>query len=415
MKTNPQRLAWTVLLMSFGLFLALTAAVPLSIRHYILTARKDQNVILEVQRGPLRVTLAGRRDPVAIAEEREGIPPRTVVATDSTAGRLVMVPAEEEASIVTTVQLYDDTEVELVSARSPRFSSSRLPHEVILAIDEGRARINVPGDAGRETVVEVETPHGTASLREGNHEIRVDKTDTEVTVHYGRASATKGETTVHISSNQRAFLDRQGVTKPMAVTDNLIDNGDFRALLESTWATYAKDVEVEGESGGTVERTEVEGCQAVAISRQGVGHAETGIRQELNVDVHDYSSLRLHLLLRIVDHDVPICGTRGSECPVMVRIDYEDAQGTEQQWLQGFYWQPDPNTPGNPSVCVTCNTRNPHVRVRQDNWYPYVSPNLISVLSRDGQAPAQINTITIYASGHSYHSLITDVELVGQE
>ena len=129
--------------------------------------------------------------------------------------------------------------------------------------------------------------------------------------------------------------------------------------------------------------------------------------------MREFTSLELHVLLQIKDQNVPMCGTLGSECPVMVRIDYQDAQGADNEWLQGFYWLADTTTPGNPSVCVTCNTRNPHIQVRRDIWYSYLSPNLVPLLSHDGQPPTMIESITVYASGHTYHAMVDEVELIG--
>ena len=80
MRRNPERLAWAVLLTSFFICIGLTVAVPLGIRYYASHAHIEQNVTLQVQRGPLRVTLAGRGEPVAIAEDRDDIPERTIVA-----------------------------------------------------------------------------------------------------------------------------------------------------------------------------------------------------------------------------------------------------------------------------------------------------------------------------------------------
>ncbi|MBE9508889.1 MAG: hypothetical protein IMY86_12685, partial [Chloroflexi bacterium] len=127
-------------------------------------------------------------------------------------------------------------------------------------------------------------------------------------------------------------------------------------------------------------------------------------------------SLRLHLAVHIVEHSIPVCGEKGSECPVMVRVVYEDANGAEQEWLQGFYSQPNTGASENPLVCVTCSTKNPHIQVREDTWYPYLSPNLIPQLSsQDGEPPTMIKSITIYASGHAFHSMITELELIGYE
>ncbi len=413
MRRNPERLAWIVLLLSFFTCMGLVVAVPLGIRWYVLNASVRQEVALEVQQPPLSVTLAGRGEPVAIAQDRDDIPERTVVDTDATSGRLVMYAPQDDPVIIATVQLYHDTEVVLSSARSPRFPASSLPHKVVLEMRTGHVRISVPGHQERPTVVEVHTTHGAATLTEGNYEVKVNTT-TEVTVRDGQADVISNGLVVRLGPAERATISDERIVGPRPAARNLITNGDFQVSLEDNWESYNKGIEIEGEPEGQVQWTEIENQPAVVIEREGEGHAETGISQQLDADIRDFDFLQLYLLLRIEEHNVPVCGTYGSECPVMVRIDYRDAYGANREWLQGFYWLLDTSTPGNPSVCVRCSTRNEHIRVSEDIWYPYLSPNLIPLLSQDGQAPTLIKSITVYASGHTYSSAIAEIELIGE-
>jgi hypothetical protein len=416
MRNNPERLAWVVLLSSFFACIGLAVAVPLGIRYYVLHARVAQNVTLEVQRGPLRVTLAGRGEQFAIDGERGDIPERTVVATDATAGRLVVHAPQPDRPVIATAQLYESTEAVLASARSPRFSASRLPHEVALEVRAGRVRVSASNDDSRPTVVEVQTPHGLATLRGGRFTIEVNQETTHITVQEGLAEFTsEAGLTIQLDPAQRARATSDGVTGPLPAARDLIVNGDFADPLDKGWTSYSRDIQIEGESGGEVQRTEIEGRPVIVITRRGTGHAETGLNQRIRTDIRDFNSLQLHLLLRIEEHNVPVCGSLGSECPVMVRIAYEDADGTDQEWLQGFYSLPDTSTPGNPSFCVTCSARNEHIQVPEDTWYSYDSPNLIPLMSQDDRAPTLIKSITVYASGHTYQSTVDEVELIGQE
>ena len=417
MRDNPERLAWIILLTSFFTCIGLAVATPLGVRHYILQTCVPQNVKIEVQRGPLRVTLAGRGEPIAIDQERDEIPERTVIATDATTGRLVMHASRADDSVVATVQLYENTETVLSSARTPRFSASRLPHQVILEVKTGRVRVSASRYAGRATIVEVQTPQGTATLREGRYTIEVDQETTHITVQEGLTELlSETNPSIQLGPAQRAMIAKDGlITGPLPAARNLIANGDFASPLEGQWVSYSKDIQIDGESGGEVQRAEVEGRPVVVITRRGMGHAETGINQQIGTDIRDFSVLQMHLLLRIEEQNVPVCGSLGSECPVMVRIAYEDADGADQEWLQGFYSLPDTSTPGNPSFCVTCSMRNEHIQVPEDTWYAYDSDNLIPLLSQDGKAPIQIRSITAYASGHTYQSTIAEIELIGQE
>ncbi len=413
MRRNPERLAWIVLLLSFFTCVGLVVAVPLGIRWYVLNASVRQEVALEVQQPPLSVTLPGRGEAVAIAQDRDDIPERTVVDTDATSGRLVMHAPQDDPVIIATVQFYHDTKVVLSSARSPRFPASSLPHKVVLEMKAGHVRISVPDHQERPTVVEVHTPHGAATLTEGNYEVKVNTT-TEVTVRSGQADVISNGLVVRLGPVERATMSDERIVGPRPAARNLITNGDFQAPLEDGWKSYNKGIEIEGEPEGQVQRTEIEDHLAVVIEREGEGHIETGISQQLDADIRDFSFLRLHLLLRIEEHDVPVCGSQGTECPVMVRIIYKDADGADREWLQGFYSLLDTSTPGNEPFCRTCPIPYKHIHVPEDTWYPYDSDNLVPLLSRDGQVPILIKSITIYASGHTYSSAIAEVELIGE-
>ena len=169
-----------------------------------------------------------------------------------------------------------------------------------------------------------------------------------------------------------------------------------------------------GESRGAATNVSVEGRQALDLSRIGQGFAETGVKQDINRDIRGFGSLQLRIVLRVLQQDVPLCGTAGTECPVMVRLDYVDDNGEPRFWQQGFYYLPDPNN-FNPEFCNTCNPRNIHIRTVSGVWYSFESDNLIPIMTRAGAPPVFLKSISIYASGHTYQSQVDEVELVGQE
>jgi hypothetical protein len=63
--------------------------------------------------------------------------------------------------------------------------------------------------------------------------------------------------------------------------------------------------------------------------------------------------------------------------------------------------------------CVTCaSSATSHIRLQQDVWYLYDSPDLISIFKNAGFNPSLINSISIYSEGHSFESFISEVELL---
>jgi hypothetical protein len=410
MSSNPERMAWVVLLASFFSCIGLTVAVPLGVRHHILHASTTQNVTLEVKQGPLRVTLAGRGQPVAIDEERDDIPERTVVATDATSGRLVMHTPEEDQAVVATAQLYNNTEVVLLTARSPRFERSREPHRVVLEVRAGRVRISAADqEDGRPTVVEVHTPHGATTLTEGSYEVKVNGTATETTVRNGEAMITDhGEDTMSLGPAQRAIIDAEiddgRILGPLPAARDLIVNSDFEASLDNGWTRYNEEKE---EPPATVGIVTDEGRKAASFYRDGSNHAEVGIRQEINYDVRDFTSLELHLAVHVVEENITGyggCGTLSSECPIIVLIEYKDIHGSDQEWRRGFYiGEPAPDWLLYPWT----------EQLPQGKWQTYDSGNLMEELADN--PPAIIQRLTIYASGHTFHAMVTDVDLLAQE
>jgi hypothetical protein len=143
--------------------------------------------------------------------------------------------------------------------------------------------------------------------------------------------------------------------------------------------------------------------------------AEVGIRQELGLDVRDYQELRLHLATWLAFQNLRNCGSLGSECPLMVRLEYQDAAGNGHEWLQGFFYLGS-DSGSIPTRCVTCGTpTGNHLEIPLGRWHLYDSPNLMNLFDDAGSPPAIINAISFYASGHNFESYLTEVELQAVE
>ena len=133
------------------------------------------------------------------------------------------------------------------------------------------------------------------------------------------------------------------------------------------------------------------------------------------MDVRDFQELRLHLATWIAFQNLRNCGSLGSECPLMVRVEYQDTAGNGHEWLQGFYYLGS-NSGSIPIRCVTCSPpTGDHIRTPLGRWYLYDSPDLLSLFATAGSPPTIINAISLYASGHNFESYITDVELQAVE
>lgn len=422
MRQNPERLAWIVLLTSFALCVGLAIAIPLGIRWYLLYSYTSESATLDVQEGTLLYTCPGADVPSGIVgqqenlcQEREGIQVSTG-PTDQ--GSLTIRSRETSTATVATVQLYRGTRLTVQEAREPRFSFSPEPYRVMMRMESGRIRVSIPFLLARPVLLQVYTPQALVQVTEGNTYVEVNNQQSQVIVREGQALvvALANQTGLPVNKNERAVVQTgKGAEGPMQAERNLIADSDFREPLDTIWKPYTADPEFSDEPRGTASNVIVERGPVVDLSRVGTGHAETGIVQEVNRDIRDFRSLQLRVVLRVLQQDVPVCGSQGTECPVMVRIDYVDEGGGNRSWQQGFYYLPDTNPKPNPEFCVTCNPRNPHKVTISGVWYPWESQNLFPIFSELGPAPATIKSVRIYASGHTYQSQIAEIELSGQE
>lgn len=188
---------------------------------------------------------------------------------------------------------------------------------------------------------------------------------------------------------------------------NLIVNSKFDAPLENAWAIKTES-ERTNESGGEVQVINEEGESIVRFVRKGSGHAETSITQVVSETVPSDGWLQVRAVMRIASQDLPVCGTSGSECPVMLKLKYDDASGTHE-WTQGFYAVAGEDT----HICITCEIRNVHIQIPQGKWYTFESPNLLDAPNRI--TPRVIRSITVSAAGHSYESAIAEIRVLVRE
>jgi hypothetical protein len=136
-------------------------------------------------------------------------------------------------------------------------------------------------------------------------------------------------------------------------------------------------------------------------------HTEVGISQLLEQPVNVYDDLRIQVDTKILFQSLPGAGSLNSEFPLRVEIAYRDIYGKELTWGHGFYYR-EPEE-GEPYPPVSNGTR-----VRQGQWYTYLSPNLIELLDAQGTRPAMITSIRLYASGHNYQSMASEVYLLAE-
>ncbi|WP_376790254.1 hypothetical protein [Thermoflexus sp.] len=427
-EAQVQRLAWITLLLSFAACIGLSILIPWRIVTYFRTAYIGTPARVSALSGILRLEHP-EREPVAITPGA-AYPRLTegdLLITDAQSQGLVIFsePLFPTPPDLAAVQIYPNTQVEVRYARYPRFGISPEPARLTLYVRAGRIRV-IRLESRRALELVIQTPHGQAEVLSGALAVEVQNDRADFTVRSGEARVGNSTGIRIVRSDQRARIGLDGrVEGPLGAGRNLLPSL-FQAPLPERkvedpvppgqWAIF-QFVKQPGESLGTVAQTSDAGRRVLAISRSGFDHAQTGVFVVLNQDVRDFRSLQLHISLKILSQDVAVCGVVGTECPLMIRLEYKDINGSDRQWLQGFYaiGEVSPQTPGSclPQVCPP--PYNMHIRVPLGEWYTFDSGNLIESLRAIGAPPATLTRLRIYASGHSYSVMFSELELIGEE
>jgi len=404
-RENPERVAWVVMLVSFFLCILLAVGTPLTVRAFVQHATQTMTVTVQPLQGTALLELPGQTELTAVTRPRQ-LKPGQALRTDDTAVAALTVYGEQEdgsQAEIMSVLMYTNTEVRLLEAKRPRFLRwSPDPARVALRVEQGRVRIVGGTYDGRPLRIRVDTPHGTVRAQVASFSVYVSNQGMDVTVRQGEVVVSARGLDVVVKADERTWVPlSRPPQEPVSAERNLVRNGNFTQPLRSTWDIGFLQPAVA--TPGTISVVDVGGRRAVQFSRmaeEGV-HTEVWIEQKLNQDVRDVDSLVLRMDVRLLYQSLPGGGILGSEYPLMVRIDYTDVYGKDRFWVHGFYFR-DPET-GWP----TPNGEKIPPKV----WWPYESPNLITLWQQANTRPAVLHKIRVYASGHNYKSMAAEVGL----
>lgn len=397
MTRDPQRMAWVVLLVAFGINCVLAVTVPLTVRWYLISATVSHEALLEVITGTVLVWEPGTNTPIGVTSSTSVLE-GSAIRTDSSSRAFLTFFDNSTAT------LSFDTEAKLVAMRSPRFGFSSRPHRLILDIVRGQVNIGVALPVDGPLEFQAASPHMVALLKEGSYSLKITNDTSRTIVDRGTAQVSAQGGTVTLEQRERTTVRRgEQPEQPLAAAQNLLLNGSLVEDLSLGWQTYNEQGGDGGEVDGEVSVVELPDTSSRALRFFRTGsegnHCETVIRQDLNEEVSDLAtSIRLFLKVRLTNQSLSGGGYLSSEYPTMIRLEYEDVYGSEGHWTHGFYYQ---NRDNNPTMY---GERIPH-----DVWYNYASGNLVETIY---PRPARLKSLLVYASGWDYESMVTDISLV---
>jgi hypothetical protein len=401
-RQNPQRVAWLILTVNLAMCCLLAVAVPLGVRSFLLNATRPIQAFVTATAGTVQFFPPGAVDPTAVTDRR-AMPERSRLITDANARSLLTVFSSDPSSpVIATIQLYQNTDLRLVSAHAPRFAWNREPVQLTLDLQKGRVAVSAQGADGQPIRVQLSTPHGRATFSNGSYDIAIEGDTTQVRTRTGSAAVLAAGREVTANTGERISITAgRSPDLPIPSALNLVLNGKLEGRFSPPWQEVIKGSS--GQTPGKITQEMVDQRQAVRFSHktEDGAHNEVGLKQDINRDVQGYDSLVLRLDLKLLYQSVPGGGYLASEYPMMVDIGYTDIYGKDLHWYQGFYYMdlPRESTWAKPTG----------EKVLQEIWYTYESPNLFDLLIET--RPARINSITVYASGHDYDSLVSDVAL----
>lgn len=412
-----QRLAWIILAASFFTCLLLTVTVPIAVSALLqnatqgldVTVQSNQGTVgIEEQNGPRRAVLAG--------EPAQPIGPQTSIRTDTTASALMTVMTPEGQQTLATMQVAGNSTIQLDQAIAPRFGVSSHSFRILVDLQAGRVRVDMPSFGVRPLELALTTPQGgrVEVSESGRYMLEVSNDVTQVTVlSDGRATVSSQGQTLVLEPGQRVEISPDSApVGPFDPARDLIRNGDFSQGLDN-WALFAWRVELPDQPKGETTVQPNGGDPVLRFTRQGTGHADVRLTQSVNQDVSDYETLRLAATLRIVDQSLGVCGVQGSECPLFIIINYIDDSGVSRVWQHGFFANGTIDDNLTPGGCISCAVvQRPHDRVPLGQLYFY-DVDLIQELATQGALPPRyIESVTLVGSGHSFTTEVSDVALV---
>lgn len=392
-----------MLLSAFAVFCALAVATPVLVTRYVTYSARENRTELSTVSGTAQMLERNASRWLAVSGSDRASQGATI-QTDASSRAMLQVYEGESDYVLATIHVFSDTRITIKQSTTPRFSASNQPDRITVLLSYGHVRLNPGPSLERDLELVVEVPGGQALVEDGSVAIETTADSTELAVRNGRAVVTTAATgeQLRLETGERAVLASDGSLRgPVAAERGLLANGDFAAGLTMSWQTYNDQGGDGGSSDGHVQLMELESGRSVRFERVGGqrDHCETGITQVIRKDVTDYVSLRVRVDLRLLDQSLSGGGFQGSEFPLMVRLNYRDAQGNLQFWTWGFYYQNPDNYPTPLADQIERNV-----------WFPFESPDLMSSLG--DTRPAYLESIQVYASGHDYRSEVSEVQVV---
>lgn len=418
MSISRERLAWAIILIGFALFVLLLISIPVGLNSIRLNAMRPLTIRVQANQGTVAVDdETGSRSAVFTDDVGREFESRINLFTSTTDSGIVLFLLPNENNLVAWAQVYNNSSLTVDAAATPRFASSGRPYRLVLRLEQGRVRLTVPDNVTRPLSLHLITPQGELFINQpGQYAVEVVNVETRLVVLKGAAALTAQNQQLIINQNERGIIPLdQPPAGPLATERNLVQNEDFAQGLDH-WVPLAWNIELPEQPEGEIVPSRLSNEPAIRFLRLGTGHADVTLRQLIDQDVTDFTTLRLEATMIIHGQDVAVCGVRGSECPLTIRLEYVDSNGQNQIWQQGFYAVGEIVPNQTPDICVSCAVvQGPHLDVNL-NQLAFYEIDMLAELARHGYLPpARIRSLSLIVAGHSFEVEVVNIGLLGRE
>ncbi len=429
---TPQTTAWLVVSISFVVFCIVCAASTFGAYWFIFESDTPLTVRLTVSRGTVTMILPDQsKDVVTGQNVQENVQPGTQFTTDSDSQAYLSFEDGYSKQELGSVFLLENSAVRLDTASRPRFEWSAQYYRLSFSGATGHFSADITHGLQRPVMLTVDSKAGTAYMGNGGI-YNVEATDQYIRLYPESANGilyASPSHAVQVSANMLGTLyagEQDPVMQPYPYLMLNLENpgppqNSFFGTtadpdkLANQWGCTNDTPENLNEPEGVWERAVLpDQSSLLHIFRHGpnLKHAETSCEfwfPRSATDVTGYQTLSIRLKMKIDFQDVPTCGVKGSECPVMLMLEYKDPDENVHQWRQGFYAiRPS----GDTSVprCDTCP--HDHVQINSDAWYIYDSGDLKVQFTPD-KMPATLIRVSVYSSGHQFDVAVENLAVLG--
>ncbi len=400
----PERVAWAVMLVAFALFCTVTLSTILGVYNYLFQSTTPLSATLQVAKGTIGITGSDLIETVERGT-KDVTNTATSISTDSLSqATLQFRDPRDGGGLLAAVTLQGDTFATYNYANRPRFewSVNINPQRIQLSRLQGELDILVTGVREQPFVLDVytEAPNTDSGVHVrmlANGRYRLNASEDEIRLHNldGVALAyfqDEASDQVEVAAGDELIVRIGNRQMTIASTTRSVLSNTVFSLLDwrqtgnelPDWDCSVAQVQP---PVGNYSLEDFDGRVALRMRRVNNAQSNGEVRCVQSfagdgLDVSAFDSLRVLATFRPNYQNLSVCGKAASECPLMLRIDYEASNGQAGAWLRGFYYADDVS--GNARMrCASCT--QDHVDTYQNVWYTFDSDNLFNLIAEEAR------------------------------